>query len=65
MSDSTGAPNSALSRSVRVSTVPSPLRHPGGIYGRYLPHDPPAGTFFAFASRPMEFDIEIECVALA
>ena len=35
------------------------------IYGRYLPHDPPARTFVAMASWPMEFDIEIECVALA
>ncbi len=35
------------------------------IYGRYFPQDPPARTFVAMASWPMEFDIEIECVALA
>ena len=35
------------------------------IYGHYFPHDPPARTFVAIASWPMEFDIEIECVALA
>jgi reactive intermediate/imine deaminase len=35
------------------------------IYGRYFPNDPPARTFVAMASWPMEFDIEIECVALA
>ena len=36
-----------------------------GIYWRYFPHDPPARTFVAMSSWPMEFDIEIECVALA
>jgi len=35
------------------------------IYGRYFPVDPPARTFAAVASWPWEFDIEIECVALA
>ena len=35
------------------------------VYGRYFPHDPPARTFVAMASWPMEFDIEMECVALA
>ncbi len=35
------------------------------IYGRYFPDDPPARTFAAVASWPWEFDIEIECVALA
>ncbi len=35
------------------------------IYGRYFPHEPPARTFVAMSSWPMEFDIEIECVALA
>ena len=36
-----------------------------GIYRRYFPHDPPARTFVAMSSWPMEFDIEIECAALA
>ena len=36
-----------------------------GVYRRYFPHDPPARTFVAMSSWPMEFDIEIECVALA
>lgn len=35
------------------------------IYGRYFPADPPARTFAAVASWPWQFDIEIECVALA
>ncbi len=35
------------------------------IYARYFPHDPPARTFVAVASWPWEFDIEIDCIALA
>ena len=35
------------------------------IYRGYFPSDPPARTFVAMASWPLEFDIEIECVALA
>ena len=35
------------------------------IYRGYFPKDPPARTFVAMASWPLEFDIEIECVALA
>ena len=35
------------------------------VYARYFPKDPPARTFVTVASWPMEFDIEIECIALA
>jgi len=35
------------------------------IYARYFPQDPPARTFVAVGSWPWEFDIEIECIALA
>lgn len=35
------------------------------IYARHFPHRPPARTFVAVGSWPLEFDIEIECVALA
>ena len=35
------------------------------VYRKYFPHDPPARTFVAVGSWPMEFDIEIECVAIA
>lgn len=35
------------------------------VYVRYFPHEPPARTFVAMASWPMEFDVEIECIALA
>ena len=35
------------------------------IYARYFPKDPPARTFATVGSWPWEFDIEIECIALA
>ncbi len=35
------------------------------VYARYFPHQPPARTFVSVGSWPIEFDIEIECVALA
>ena len=36
------------------------------VYVRYFPEDnPPARTFVTVGSWPWEFDIEIECIALA
>jgi reactive intermediate/imine deaminase len=35
------------------------------IYAEYFPHQPPARTFATVGSWPWEFDIEIECIALA
>jgi reactive intermediate/imine deaminase len=35
------------------------------IYARYFPNKPPARTFVGVTSWPLEFDIEIECIALA
>ena len=35
------------------------------VYARYFPENPPSRTFVPVGSWPMEFDIEIECVALA
>jgi 2-iminobutanoate/2-iminopropanoate deaminase len=35
------------------------------VYGRFFPENPPSRTFVPVASWPMEFDIEIECVAVA
>jgi 2-iminobutanoate/2-iminopropanoate deaminase len=35
------------------------------VYARYFSDAPPARTFVTVGSWPMEFDIEIECVALA
>jgi reactive intermediate/imine deaminase len=34
------------------------------VYARYFPENPPSRTFVPVASWPMEFDIEIECVAV-
>ena len=34
------------------------------IYGRYFTSNFPARTFVPVASWPMEFDIEIDCVAI-
>jgi 2-iminobutanoate/2-iminopropanoate deaminase len=35
------------------------------IYARFFPANPPARTFVTVGSWPMEFDVEVECVALA
>ncbi|WP_095201769.1 RidA family protein [Mesorhizobium carmichaelinearum] len=35
------------------------------VYARHFPESPPSRTFVPVASWPMEFDIEIECVAVA
>ncbi len=35
------------------------------VYARFFPQAPPARTFVTVGSWPMDFDIEIECVALA
>ena len=34
------------------------------IYRRYFPDKPPARTFVAMSSWPMEIDVEIECIAI-
>jgi 2-iminobutanoate/2-iminopropanoate deaminase len=35
------------------------------VYASFFPENPPSRTFVPVASWPMEFDIEIECVAVA
>jgi 2-iminobutanoate/2-iminopropanoate deaminase len=35
------------------------------VYGRFFIENPPSRTFVPVASWPMEFDLEIECTALA
>jgi reactive intermediate/imine deaminase len=35
------------------------------VYARFFPQNAPSRTFVPVASWPMEFDIEIECIALA
>ena len=34
------------------------------VYAKHFPENPPSCTFVSVAGRPMEFDIEIECVAV-
>jgi reactive intermediate/imine deaminase len=62
------AAGSSLEKVVKVNVFASNSAYFGtinGIYARYFPKEPPARTFVAVGSWPMEFDIEIECVALA
>ncbi len=35
------------------------------VYATYFPSDPPTRTFCTVGSWPQEFDIEIECIAIA
>jgi 2-iminobutanoate/2-iminopropanoate deaminase len=35
-----------------------------GVYKRYFPSEPPARSFVTVGSWPLEFDVEIECVAV-
>lgn len=35
------------------------------IYREYFPDDPPARTFVTVGSWPNQFDIEVECIAIA
>jgi 2-iminobutanoate/2-iminopropanoate deaminase len=34
------------------------------VYKRYFPSEPPARSFVTVGSWPLEFDVEIECVAV-
>jgi reactive intermediate/imine deaminase len=62
------AAGSSLEKVLKVTVYASNSAYYGTInkvYARYFPKNPPARTFVAVASWPMEFDIEIECTALA
>ncbi len=62
------AAGSSLDKVVKVTIYATNAAYYATInraYARYFPVDPPARTFVAVASWPMEFDVEIECVALA
>ena len=55
-------------RCPRISSIPAEGNLDFSVVGaspRPHPADPPARTVAAVASRPWQFDIEIECVALA
>jgi 2-iminobutanoate/2-iminopropanoate deaminase len=62
------AAGSSLEKVVKVTVYASNSAYYSRInevYARYFAKDPPARTFVTVASWPMEFDIEIECTALA
>ena len=62
------AAGTSLARVVRTTVYVTDLTLFGRVnevYARYFDENPPARTFVAVASWPMEFDIEIECIALA
>ena len=62
------AAGSSLEKVVKITVYASNSAYYGTInevYARHFPKEPPARTFVAVASWPMEFDIEIECIALA
>jgi 2-iminobutanoate/2-iminopropanoate deaminase len=62
------AAGSSLEKVVKVTVYASNSAYYGTInkiYARYFPTQPPARTFVTVASWPMEFDVEIECTALA
>jgi reactive intermediate/imine deaminase len=62
------AAGSSLDKVVKVTIFAANSAYYGTInkvYARYFAKDPPARTFVTVASWPMEFDIEIECIALA
>ena len=59
---------SALDRVVKCNVYVTNIAYydrVNAVYAEYFPTDPPARTFAAVASWPWEFDIDIECVALA
>jgi len=62
------AAGSSLEKVVKVTIYASNsayYRTINEVYARYFKLEPPARTFVTVGSWPMEFDIEIECTALA
>lgn len=62
------AAGSSLGKVVKTTVYAANAAHfarINAVYARYFPKDPPARTFVPVGSWPLDFDIEIECVALA
>jgi len=62
------AAGSSLDKVVKVTVYASNSAYYATInkvYARYFADEPPARTFVTVASWPLEFDIEIECTAIA
>lgn len=63
-----GAAGTTLDKVVKVTIYAVNAANFGRIntvYERYFRDEPPARTFVTVASWPLEFDVEIECVAIA
>ena len=61
------AAGSSLAKVVNVRIYCSNAGHfktVNDVYAQYFSEGPPARTFVAVGSWPMEFDIEMECIAL-
>ena len=59
---------SSLEKVVKVNLyIPNAawFRRVNAVYARYFPTEPPARTFVAMAGWSLEFDVEIECTAIA
>jgi reactive intermediate/imine deaminase len=62
------AAGSSMAKVVKATVYVSNAAHfarVNEVYARRFPDAPPARTFVAVGSWPLDFDIEIECVALA
>lgn len=62
-----GHAGSGLERVVRTTVYVADAAHfdrVNTVYAEFFPHDPPARTFVPVGSWPLDFDIEIECIAL-
>jgi 2-iminobutanoate/2-iminopropanoate deaminase len=62
------AAGSSLDKVLKVTVYAANSAYFGTInkvYARYFAEKPPARTFVTVGSWPLEFDVEIECVALA
>lgn len=62
------AAGSSLDRAVMVRIYAANAGFYGAInavYAGFFPTNPPSRTFVPVAGWPMEFDLEIECIALA
>ena len=61
------AAGSSMEKVVKVTLYASNSAYFGTInkvYASFFQQDPPARTFVTVASWPLEFDIEVECIAL-
>lgn len=63
--ESAGSSMDKVVKATVYATNAAHFRTINEIYVRYFPHNPPARTFIAMSSWPMEFDVEIECIAIA